>query len=77
MLSEYLPDWLEFEWLPAYDPDLNPVEQCRNHTKCSDLANFILADLDDLEVAVAKSIHSHSDDQILLLSHFAYCKLKP
>jgi hypothetical protein len=27
------PDWFTFEWLPSYSPELNPVEQCWNHTK--------------------------------------------
>ncbi len=70
------PDWFTFEWLPAYAPDLNPVEQCWNHTKYSDLANFIPDDLDDLEAAVNNSIRSQSEDQILLRSYFAYCELK-
>ncbi len=28
------------EWLPAYAPDLNPVEHVWSHTKYGDLANF-------------------------------------
>ena len=27
------PEWFEVEWLPAYAPDLNPVEMVWNHTK--------------------------------------------
>ena len=42
------PDWFQFEWLPAYAPELNPVEQCWNHTKYADLPNFIPGDLDHL-----------------------------
>ena len=34
-------DWLEVEWLPAYAPDLNPVELIWNHTKYADLANYL------------------------------------
>ena len=26
--EEEHPDWFEFEWLPAYAPELNPVEAC-------------------------------------------------
>lgn len=40
--------WIEFEWLPAYAPELDPVEAVWNHTKYSDLANFIPDDVDDL-----------------------------
>jgi len=47
-----LQDWFEVEWLPAYAPDLNPVEMVWNHSKYSDLANFIPEDVDDLHQAV-------------------------
>jgi transposase len=36
------PDWFEFEWLPAYAPELNPVEQVWNHAKYARLANTSL-----------------------------------
>jgi len=29
------PDWFLFEYLPAYSPELNPVEQCWQHMKNS------------------------------------------
>lgn len=69
------PDWFEFEWLPAYSPELNPVEQCWNHTKYSDLPNFIPDDLDDLENAISESMLEQRDDQILLNSFFKHAKL--
>ena len=31
----------EIEWLPAYDPDLNPTEALRSRTKYADMANFV------------------------------------
>jgi len=74
--EEHHPRWFGFEWLPAYAPDLNPVEQCWNHTKYADLANFIPDDLEDLEAAVNESIRSQSGNQTLLQSFFAYCKLR-
>lgn len=43
------------EWLPAYAPDCNPVEQIWGHTKYGDLANFAPADLDHLAGAVVTS----------------------
>ena len=46
--------------LPAYAPELNPVEQCWNHTKYADLANFIPDDLDHLQQAVEASITEQS-----------------
>jgi len=73
--EERRPDWFEFEWLPAYAPELNPVEQCWNHTKYADLANFIPDDLKHLETAVHESICGQCEDQSLLRSFFAYSKL--
>jgi transposase len=70
------PDWFRFEWLPAYAPDLNPVEQCWNHAKYTDLANFIPDDIDHLETAASESIQRQANDQQLLRSYFSYCKLK-
>ncbi len=73
--EKHHPDWFTFEPLPSYSPELNPVEQCWNHTKHADLANFIPDDLDDLEEAVGASIADQSQDQDLLRSFFAYAKL--
>jgi hypothetical protein len=70
------PTWFDFEWLPAYAPDLNPVEQFWNHTKYTDLANFIPDDLNHLQTAVNESFQEQSQDQVLLRSFFAYSKLK-
>jgi len=35
------PDWFVFEYLPAYSPELNPVEQCWQVMKNVHLANFV------------------------------------
>jgi transposase len=69
------PDWFTFEWLPPYAPELNPVEQCWNHTKYSDLPNFIPKDLEHLQEAVDASITQQKKDQQLLHSFFAYAQL--
>jgi transposase len=47
---------LEIEWLPAYAPDLNPVEQVSGHSKYADLANYIPHDVDYLTVEVQRSL---------------------
>jgi transposase len=73
--EEYHPTWFTFEPLPSYCPELNPVEQCWNHTKYSDLPNFIPDDLDHLTQAVEASITEQSKDQHLLQSFFAYAEL--
>lgn len=69
------PDWFEFEWLPAYAPELNPVEQVWNHVKYADLANYIPKDLLDLDVEVDLALTACRDDQDLLQSCFRYAKL--
>ena len=73
--EEERPDWFEFEWLPAYSPELNPVEQCWNHTKYADLPNFIPDDLDHLQTAVFESMMEQREDQTLMRSFFAHAKL--
>ena len=44
--------WLEVEWLPAYAPELNPVEYVWGHVKYGDLANYLPDDLLELELEV-------------------------
>jgi transposase len=73
--AEHHPDWFEFEWLPPYAPELNPVEQCWNHTKYADLPNFIPDDLDHLHTAVNEAIGAQRNNPDLLRSFFAYAKL--
>jgi transposase len=66
---------VDVEWLPAYSPDLNPDEQVWNHSKYSQLANFIPDDVDHLAKAVKKSIRVQSRQQDLLRSFFQTAKL--
>ncbi len=67
--------WLEVEWLPAYAPDLNPVELIWNHTKYADLANYIPDDLHDLHQAVLSSIQAARAQGGLLRSTFEHAGL--
>lgn len=67
--------WLDIEWLPPYAPDLNPVEQCWNHTKYADLANFIPEDIHDLHRAVQTSFHAQRSNSQLLRSYFNHAGL--
>lgn len=69
------PDWFTFEPLPSYSPELNPVEQCWNHTKYADLANFVPDDVDDLCEAIGTSMSKQNGNHNLLRSFFKYCKL--
>ena len=68
------PDWFEVEWLPAYAPDLNPVEMVWNHSKYSDLSNFIPED--DLHQAVTTSLGKMRTQTSLLRSFFQYAGLE-
>lgn len=70
VLQAQHPHWFEVEWLPAYAPDLNPVEMVWNHTKYADLANFIPDDLDHLHRAVTDSLEDIGRDPALLRSFF-------
>lgn len=55
--------WLEVEWLPAYAPDLNPVEAMWNCMKHGDLANFLPNDLYELGDAVVDSLFRQRNDR--------------
>jgi transposase len=51
--------WLRMEWLPAYAPDLNPVELVWGHGK-GDLANQLIDDLDDVSEAWRRALRAVS-----------------
>jgi transposase len=68
-------DRFNFEWLPAYAPDLNPTEAVWSHTKYADLANYVPDDLLDLEVEAELSLEDAKADQELLRSFFQAARL--
>lgn len=72
-LAKY--DWLEVEYLPAYAPELNSVEQVWNHTKYGDLANFVPADADNLRRSIVDSLTHQRTDQRLKYSCFRHAQL--
>lgn len=67
--------WLEIEWLPAYAPDLNPVEAMWSHTKYSALANFVPDNFDHLFDAVAQAVNDVYFQPTLLRSFFQAAEL--
>ncbi len=67
--------WLQIEWLPSYAPELNPVESMWNHTKYSDLANFIPDDAQHLCQAIRSSLVNQSRDPSRKYSFFRYTDL--
>lgn len=69
-------NWLSVEWLPAYAPDLNPVEALWSHAKYTALANFVPDDVDHLHDAVIEAVGDPHFNQPLLRSFFHAAKLK-
>ena len=67
---------MEVVWLPAYSPELNPVEQIWNHSKYSQLANFVPDNVEHLAEAIEESLHVQSQHRHLLRSFFHCAKLK-
>ncbi len=68
-------DWLQVEYLPAYAPELNPVEAIWNHTKYGDLANFVPANAAQLSQSITKSLNHQRHDSKLKYSCFRHAQL--
>ena len=51
---------IDFEWLPAYAPELNPVELRWSHAKFGKLANFVADDTPDLKRSVRSTLKNQS-----------------
>lgn len=65
-----------FEWLPAYAPELNPVEPRWSNTKYADLANFVPDDASHLKRNVRSSLEKQRSDHQLKLSFFKSGQLR-
>jgi len=68
--------WLSAEWLPAYAPDLNPVEAMWSCTKYGDLANYTPDDLYELGAEIGDSFVRQYHDPTIKRSYFQTAKLK-
>jgi putative transposase len=66
---------LTLESLPGYAPDLNPVEMIWAYLKHGLMANFVPADVMDLERVVLANLGSIRDDPSLIKSLWAGSKL--
>lgn len=75
LLKRRLGGRVAFEWLPAYAPDLNPVEGVWNHAKYGDLANFVPDDIEHLRKELALSLHNQRSTTSLLRSFFDHAGL--
>lgn len=67
--------WIQFEYFPAYCPELDPVEHVWCSTKWGRLANWPAPNLDELEQRVSEDLKSQSANQQQLKSHFAWAGL--
>lgn len=66
---------IEFEWLPPYAPELNPVEPRWSHTKYSQLANFVPDDTPQLKQSVRSALKRQTSDHPLKRSFFRAARL--
>jgi transposase len=66
---------IHVEFLPAYAPELNVVEQCWGHTKYGEMANFIPQDIEDLAHEVADSLIAKHHRRDLLRAFFQHAQL--
>jgi transposase len=67
---------IDFEWLPAYAPELNPVEARWSNTKYADLANFVPDDVRQLKRSVRSSLKRQGQHHNLKQSFFKTAQLK-
>jgi len=65
-----------FEFLPAYAPELNPVEASWSHAKYALLANFVPDDVPHLKRHVRSSLKKHRSNHPLKQSFFKTARLK-
>jgi len=69
-------DWFEFEYFPAYSPELNPVEGCWNCMKNVYLPNFVPASDEELTREVmAAAMRINEEKQ--LYACFQQAKISP
>ena len=69
-LSENRARWLHVEWLPAYAPELDPVEDVWNQSKYGELANVIPDDIDELHEALDRLLETYRHEPNRLHSFF-------
>jgi hypothetical protein len=66
---------IDIEWLPAYAPELNPVEPRWSHTKFGTLANFVPDDTRHRKRAVRSDLKNQSHHHRLKKSFFKTAQL--
>jgi hypothetical protein len=63
-------DWLQVEWLPAYAPDLDPVENVWNQSKYGAMANIVPNDIDELHETLDRLLDTYRHEPNRLHSFF-------
>lgn len=63
-------EWLRVAWLPAYAPELDPVEFVWTHAKYVDLVNWIPDDIEDVRAHLQKALDDYRHDPSRLYSFF-------
>jgi DDE superfamily endonuclease len=69
-LAIHAATWLKIEYLPAYAPELNPVEGVWGHTKSNTLGNYEAIDVFDLDETVNQALADLHHTPRLLQSFF-------
>lgn len=67
---------IDFEFLPAYAPELNPVEARWSNAKYAELANFVPDDVSQLKRTVRTTLNRQLKSHQLKESFFKTAKLK-
>jgi hypothetical protein len=67
--------WLQPRWLPAYAPELDPVEFVWTQAKYGDMANWIPNDIDDLHNNLQQLLEGYRHDPDRLRSFFNIAQL--
>jgi transposase len=62
--------WLHVEWLPAYAPELDPVEDVWNQSKYGKLANVVPEDIEDLRRSLENVLETFRHEPNRLHSFF-------
>ena len=68
-------DKIHVEYLPAYAPELNPVEWTWSQAKYAELANWVPDDTEELEDELHNTLAGFNQEQKLLRSFFQGAKL--
>jgi transposase len=68
--------WLVVERLPAYAPDLNPVEQIWGNLKNTELANLCLDTIGEAEKIVDQGLWRIGNETKLAFAFLRHCGLK-